>query len=195
MARTAIGHSPLGTLTDALAAASGRAVRLVERAARAQLDLRADAGDPGVQQAVTEIIGVPLPRDANRVNQAAGWAALWLGPDEWLLTGPPDGEAAIEAGLRKTLGVRHGSIVDVGASRAVLGLSGARARDVLAKGCRLDLHPRAFGPDDCAQTALARAQILLHQLDDAPEYDLYVRCSFARYLASWLLDAMAEYRD
>ena len=39
----------------------------------------------------------------------------------------------------------------------------------------------------------ARCQVLLHQTDDAPAYDLYVQRSFARYLWSWLEDAAAEY--
>ena len=62
------------------------------------------------------------------------------------------------------------------------------------KGCRLDLHPRAFKPGGCMQTALARAQAILHHTDDAPTYEITVRNSFSIYLATWLLDAMAEYR-
>ena len=77
---------------------------------------------------------------------------------------------------------------------ATLALSGPRARQVLMKGCRLDLHPRAFAPGACVQTALARAQMILHQTDDDPSFEITVRNSFAHYLATWLLDAMAEYR-
>ena len=62
------------------------------------------------------------------------------------------------------------------------------------KGCRLDLHPRAFKPNTCVQTALAKANVILHQTDDAPSYEITVRNSFSVYLATWLLDAMAEYR-
>ena len=77
---------------------------------------------------------------------------------------------------------------------ATLALAGANARAVLMKGCRLDLHPRAFKPGACMQTALARAQAILHHTDDAPTYEITVRNSFSVYLATWLLDAMAEYR-
>jgi sarcosine oxidase subunit gamma len=62
-------------------------------------------------------------------------------------------------------------------------------RDLLAAGCSLDLHPRAFAPDRCAQTLLARAQVILEQRgEDA--FRLHVRGSFAVYLASWLIDAV-----
>src|SRR5207302_506874 len=72
---------------------------------------------------------------------------------------------------------------------------GALARETLMKGCSLDLHPRSFTPGQCAQTMLARAQIILHQIDGAPSYDLYPRRSFAEYLWLWLCDAMAEYGE
>jgi sarcosine oxidase subunit gamma len=63
----------------------------------------------------------------------------------------------------------------------------------MMKGCSLDLHPREFGPGRCAQSTLAKAQIILHQLDDGPTYDLYVARSFAEYLWAWLEDASLEY--
>jgi sarcosine oxidase subunit gamma len=60
---------------------------------------------------------------------------------------------------------------------------------VLAAGCALDLHPRAFGPGRCAQTLLARAAVILEQTSGEPAYRIYVRPSFAGYLADWLRDA------
>jgi sarcosine oxidase subunit gamma len=71
-------------------------------------------------------------------------------------------------------------------------VAGPRARDLLAHGCALDLHPRSFGPGRCAQTMLARAQVLL-VAHDGDEFTVFVRSSFAGYLATWLLDAAAEY--
>ena len=85
-------------------------------------------------------------------------------------------------------------MVDVSANRTLLELEGPMAREVLMKGCSLDLHPRRFGPGRCAQTALARVQVILWQMTDEPCYRILVRCSFAPYLAAWLVDAMAEYQ-
>ena len=59
-------------------------------------------------------------------------------------------------------------MTDVSAQRTTLELSAPGARDVLAQGCSLDLHPRAFGPGDCAQTLLARAAVILHQTELDP---------------------------
>jgi sarcosine oxidase subunit gamma len=71
---------------------------------------------------------------------------------------------------------------------------------VLATGCAIDLHPRAFPAGSAAQTTLGLAGVVLLALDDgvdggATHYHVLVRSSFARYLAAWLLDAASEYTD
>ena len=111
-----------------------------------------------------------LPAEPNTAAGKGERRALWLGPDQWLVVTPSGAEG-----------------------RAVIGLAGAHARDVLAKGCPLDLHPRAFGPGRCAQSTLAKALVILHQLSDRPSYDIYVERSFADYLWTWLEDAAAEH--
>jgi sarcosine oxidase subunit gamma len=62
----------------------------------------------------------------------------------------------------------------------------------MAKGTGLDLHPRAFKAGQCAQTAMAQANMTLDQTDDAPSYDLYILDSFADYLWSWIELAGAD---
>ena len=66
-------------------------------------------------------------------------------------------------------------------------------RELLAKGCPLDLHPRAFDVGQCAQSHLAKAPILIRQLDREPSFEIVVRRSFADYFWLWLEDAAAEY--
>ena len=83
--------------------------------------------------------------------------------------------------------------MDQSHGRAVLRLAGARARDVLAKGCRLDLHPRVFVPGMCAQTVIAQIGVLLHQRDEIPTYDLYVLAGYALDFLEWLTSSAAEF--
>ena len=120
-------------------------------------------------------------------------AILWLGPDEWLIVTPVGEQGAMETALGAALAGQHVSVVDTTDARTMIRIHGAHARDVLMKGCPLDLHPRAFGPGQCAQTIIAKADVLIHQRDDAPTYDIYVLCSFARYLWDWLVDAAKEF--
>ena len=59
---------------------------------------------------------------------------------------------------------------------------------MLAQGCSLDLD--RFEPGRCAQTLLARAQVILYR-PDADTFRILVRPSFAAYLRAWLGDATA----
>ena len=87
-----------------------------------------------------------------------------------------------------------GAAVDVSAQRTTLRLRGEHARDVLAKGCSLDLHPTVFGPGAAAQTMLGQAAVVLIPLsDNGTDYRILVRSSFAGYLADWLIDAAEEF--
>ena len=155
----------------------------------AQVSLRADPSDVELMTRLASSLGFELPTTANRVSGDLDRHALWLGPDEWLIVGPPGSEQAIESGCRDALGPATGAVVDVSANRTVVELRGPRARELLAAGCTIDLHPRAFRATCCAQTLLARTGVIIHELSDEPVYRLFVRPSFAHYLATWLLDA------
>ena len=130
-----------------------------------------------------------ITQQANTWTSGDNCNVLWLGPDEWLVT-------ADDSQREKLLLQPHA--VDLSASRAVLELSGADARAILAKGCTLDLRAAAFRAPQCAQTLLAKAQVLLQamgeQTADRPAFRIFVRISFSPYLAEWLLDAAAETR-
>jgi sarcosine oxidase subunit gamma len=157
----------------------------------AQLDVRVDPSDVATMSAVAGALSMDLPLQPNTVAGDEHLAVLWLGPDEWLVVGSPGRETELELSLVDALGEPGGSVVDVSANRTTLELRGPRARELLESGCSIDLHPRAFGPGDCAQTLVARANVILWQTAPPPEavYRLLVRSSFATYMAAWLSDA------
>ena len=195
MAEAPAPRSPLEGLADALAEMRADGVTLADQPARVRLNLRLDPEDAEALTAAGAALGGSLPRTPNTAAATInGWTLLWLGPDEWLVSGPAGDGAGLEEALHARLDGHHHAFTDVSAMYATLALSGPRAREVLMKGCRLDLHPRAFVPGTCVQTSLARGHVILHQTDDAPSYEITVRNSFLAYLATWLLDAMAEYR-
>lgn len=139
-------------------------------------------------------LDLPLPTEPGSVARSDELSVLWLGPDEWLVIGAAGTQRELVDRLEIAAGADHASIVDVSAQRTTLLVAGARARDVLAHGCTLDLHPRTFDTDRCAQTLLARAHVVLINRD-AEESTFWVLCcsSIAPYLATWLLDAATEY--
>jgi len=171
----------------------GLPARVRELPFLAQLDLRADPSDTALMARLTEAIGARPPTEPNTaiVSDDGTRHVLWLGPDEWLVLSEPDTAPALERTIRGAIGDAHGAVVDVSANRTTLAVSGPRARELLAFGCSLDLDERRFKPGRCAQTMLARANVIVVPVGPAsePSFRILVRPSFAAYLAAWLMDA------
>ena len=172
---------------------AGLPARVRELPFLAQIDLRADPSDAALMARLTGALGARPPTEPNTavVSDDGTRHVLWLGPDEWLILGEPDTGPALEDAIRDAIGDGPGAVVDVSANRTTLSVSGPRARDLLAFGCSLDLHERHFKPGMCAQTLLARANVIIVPVGPAvePAFRVLVRPSFAAYLAAWLTDA------
>ena len=188
-----MSESPLVRFAlGARAAVPGAGIYATERAFLTHVNLRGDAGDKAFIAAVRDIFGVELPIAANTVAIAPGCVACWLGPDEWLVVAIPTPGTDLAAELRVALGDRFSSVTDVSGGQTVVVLRGNAVRELLSKDCPLDLHPRAFGAGQCAQTRLAKTGVLLRPL--APDaMEIVVRRSFADYFWLWLEVAAAEY--
>ncbi len=173
---------------------TGRGVRLVEKPLPVMIELRGDANDEHFLKAAAAGLGFALPITPCTSTAAdTGWRALWSRPDGWLIVGPAGKGQAKLAALKSALAGIHHVAVDVSHRAVVLELSGDNARRVLAKGCPLDLHPRAFKAGDCARTILTGQPVLIHALSDAPAYDLYIEQGLARALWLWFKEATREY--
>jgi len=160
----------------------------------AMVDLWADpSGTDGA--AAAGVLGIAaLPATPSTLIDGPDCTVLWMGPQEWLVTSTALSGNELEARLRESVGDHGGAAVDVSAQRTTVRLRGAHARDVLAKGCSLDLHPRVFGRSAAAQTMLGLAAVVLIPLDhNGTDYRILVRSSFAGYLADWLIDAAEEF--
>ncbi|GAB7028721.1 sarcosine oxidase subunit gamma family protein [Streptomyces sp. NPDC021749] len=187
--------SPLAHLEARMRAASvtgARGVTLTEWPFLTMVNLRVDPASEAADR-IAKTLGAPLPRRCGHTSASVPHTAVWLGPDEWLVLSQADA-AAVTAELREALDGDPGSVVDVSANRTTLELSGPAARQVLEKGCPLDLHPRGFRPGQAISTTVGPVPVLLWQVDDTPTYRLFPRSSFADYLARWFIDAMSEYR-
>lgn len=186
---------PLEDRRAALAAASGGPggpLRLELEAPVAAVDLRVDPGGSG-PAAVAAAVGGPLPDRPDTWTELPGGAALRLGPDEWLLTSAAARPEDWEFHVDEAAGAHGGMAVDVSAQRTCVRVRGAAARELLSFGCAIDLRPGSFPPGRCAQTLLGQAPVLLvaHAADDLA---LFVRPSFAGYVADWLVDAAGEFQ-
>jgi sarcosine oxidase subunit gamma len=158
-----------------------------ERATGQAFNLRGDPGDAAFARAIGAATGLRLPAPG-AFTAADGRLLAWLGPDEFLLM---ELAARTRPGTTESdlCGRAAGAFVtatEIGAGLAALEVSGVAAREFLARGWALDLHPRAFAAGQCAQSLLAKAPVLLACLEAAPVYGIVVRRSYAGYLWAWL---------
>ena len=210
---------------------------------RGYLNLRGDPEDNDFLESVQVALGQPLPVVANTFTDG-GCRIFWLAPDEWLVMTEPgveepsagEREGAPLAGREPSAGEREVpplahkaplttrladvlldrayALTDLTGGQICIRLSGRNARDVLAKGCTLDLHPRVFQPGQCAQTVLGKASMLIclsgatqdsadsgdgqtrcdsDSAGDGEVFDIVVRRTFAEYVAEWLYRSAEEF--
>ncbi|KHL00970.1 sarcosine oxidase subunit gamma [Sinomonas humi] len=200
---TELRRSPAEHLAAQFAAAEvtgPHSLALREVPFRTMVGLRVVPGTDAARR-VEELLGTPLPGRCGGVaiclgnSVAAGSSVLWLGPDEFLVVSPLGstvGPAEATARLVEALGTDPGSAVDLSANRTTFELAGKAARDVLEKGCALDLHPRAFAVGSAYVTQLGPVPVLLWKTG-SETWEIFPRASFADYLGRWLLDAMREF--
>ena len=168
-----------------MALPDGRSFSLRENASASRLVFR--AGEIARERA-GEVLGLALPQEACTSAQRAGVAALWLGPDEWLLVVPePDGRALGQALANALADVAH-SIVDVSHRETELVIRGNRRAHVLNAGCPLDLAAGTFPPGMCTRTLFGKAQVVLWR-DEPRRFRLLVARSYARFVCGLLIEA------
>ena len=158
---------------------------LAEAPAAARFILR---GGEAVRVACGMVFGAEPPSELGPAGEGAGRAALWLGPDEWLLIADGADAADIGGVLESVLeGTAH-SLVDVSHRQLGLVASGPAAARVLNAGCPLDLDPRAFPVGFATRTLFDKIEIVLWRRAEA-SFHVEVWRSFAPYLAGSLDEA------
>lgn len=130
--------------------------------------------------------------EAGKASETRAFTALPLSPGQWMLISKKPATTEFGNGIaKKVKGV--GYVSEQSDSRVCFRVSGLKARDLMSRGCRLDLHSKDAKKGFCAQTPIAQVGVLLHQVDDAPTYDLYVYSGFARSFWHWLTHTAAQF--
>ncbi|MFQ5609765.1 MAG: sarcosine oxidase subunit gamma [Woeseiaceae bacterium] len=155
------------------------------RADKGFVNLRGNLANAAFVRKTEAILEQPLPREANRLTENAH-RIYWLAPDEWLVVTSLESTPGLCERLERSLAGMHAAVNDVSGGNAAIRLEGTHARRVLATGCTLDFHDSVFKPGHCAQSGIAKTNVLIGLLDPAPSFELIVRRSFANYLRRWL---------
>jgi len=148
-------------------------------------------GDANAQNAAGQGLGLALPTVACRAAVNGSRAALWLGPDEFLLLVPESEATAVAADLGAALGVLPHSLVDVSHRQVTLELRGPHAEWLLGAQCPLPLDARAFPVGMCTRTVFAKAEIVLWR-SATETFRMEVARSFSPYVVDLLLEIARE---
>lgn len=169
-------------------------VTLYERRPLAVLHLSLRAGEGAARKAASDAFGLTLPEKPGTAAEQGARCAMPVAPNEWLLTAADTGgESAALADTLANAAGGAGAVNDVSQGRVVIRIGGPAARDVLAKACPVDLHPRAFGENACAVTVMAHVTAAVRRVGGGDEFDIYAARGFALHFWQWLTRASAEY--
>ena len=141
--------------------------------------------------AIVATFDIALPA-ANKTASKDGVTFVSIGPGKWLVTGEGKAEHDLIARLQKAAG-SLAAIVDQSDARALVEISGDKARAALAKGVMIDLDPSAFKIGNAATSFAVQFWITLWQTSDAPSYRIAVFRSMGSDLLHWLESSASEF--
>jgi sarcosine oxidase, subunit gamma len=108
-------------------------------------------------------------------------AALWIGPDRWLLVGERQSSEQIISACRARLGDILHAATDSSDALTCFVVEGSGARMLLAMTSGIDFHPSVIGPAHCVCTRIAKLAVVVRSLGDE-RFELLVERSASRYL-------------
>lgn len=166
-------RSAVHPLVDVVPA--GPATRLALRAPDASRD------------ALGKVLGLALPTRPKTSASVGARAALWLGPDEWLVIDTDERDMVLAcAGV-----AAFHSAVDVSHRNVGIVVSGAGAEATLAAGCPQDLSLDVFPVGAASRTVLGKIEVVIWR---TAETEFRVECwrSFSDYAFTFLSEAARD---
>jgi sarcosine oxidase subunit gamma len=144
---------------------------------------------PEAFASLSKALGVTLPQKpkTSAMSKSGGRAALWLGPDEWLVIDTAGGDLVADAAGAKGLFCA----VDVSHRNTAILVEGMGAEATLSAGCPQDLSPGVFPVGACSRTILGKTEVVIWRTGDL---SFRVECwrSFSTYAFDFLEDAAAD---
>jgi sarcosine oxidase, subunit gamma len=160
---------------------------------RTRLRLKSWLAEHALGGKSVRLAGCDLPPHGG-TSSTGPMRALCVGPGEWWLVSAGKGSSNLHEPIASAALEQGFALVDLSDGWVGLEVSGSASRDVLSKGCGLDLHPRSFPVGHCARTRFAQIPLVIECPDEPSRFELHVARSYFDYLHSWLIDAAAEWR-
>ncbi len=156
------------------------AARIEEIEPVGMIAFRGDLEKAEVRTAMKAVTGLDVPGQRG-ISIRGDWALGWMSHDELIVLLHCTELGATLGALEDRLAGYHHLALDVSDARAVFRISGAGAREVLAKLSPVDLSAHRFGPGEIRRTRAAQVAVAFW-LDEDGVFTLICFRSVARYV-------------
>lgn len=156
----------MSNLVSALNGASFEGfARVEEQGLRGMITLRGDLTSKEMAEAVKAAAGTAMP-EQREITVNGDFAVAWMSSDELLLLCPYEDVAKSLEALDIALAGSHSMIANVSDARALIRVSGAGAREVVAKLAPVDFSSEAFPKGAFRRSRMAQVAAAMWMSDD-----------------------------
>lgn len=152
--------------------------------------IRGDFAAAGFKKALKAVTGMAVPAQ-RKVAFAGGRTLAWMSPDELILVCDYAESAAMVDALTEAMGDAHHMAVDVSDARAVFEVTGAGARELIAKGAPVDMSPDALGVGEIRRSRLGQVAAAVW-VEESGALRLVCFRSLGQYVFDWLKASAAD---
>jgi len=129
-----------------------------------------------------------FPEATMQVNSNKDTRILWSGPSNWLLVST---KKDILNSVQKICDDKNFAVTDLSHSRAIIELKGSNSKEVLKKGCPINLNE--FKVNNCANSIFHGITITIDMINENPEtFRIFALRSFGESLYHSITDACLE---
>ena len=142
-----------------------------------------------IQINTIKIDDLAFPLESPKVSSNNKTRILWTSPNTWLVMSKKEDIIKI---INKECNNEDFAITDISHSRAVIKIVGTESREVLKKGCPINLNE--MKKNNCAGSVFHGINIVIDCLDDEKQiFNLFTLRSFGESLYHHITDASLEF--
>ena len=141
-----------------------------------------------IQLGTIQIEGLGFPIENSKVESNKETRILWSAPRTWFVISKKEN---IINNIKEKCTDENFAITDISHSRAVIQIKGLEAREILKKGCPLNIDE--FKTNNCAGTVFHGISIVVDLIDNNPDtFNLLTLRSFGESFYHHITDAALE---
>ena len=162
-----------------------------------KINLRGDKNDRDFLSNVGSILNIIIPLEPNTKVQNEELQAIWLSPNEWLLSYiKNDNFLDTLNKLYNQLNPEKTSVTDTSENKTIIRIQGSHSTELLKKFLVLDIDNALQNNTKVAQTIFVKIPILIvrnHLDQDTQSFDIHLNRSHTNYLKDLLLDGCNQF--